>query len=113
MRPEDEERLRHMLDAAKEALSFAHGQPREKLNSDRKLVLALVKSIEIIGEAANNVTEDTRTELHSIPWLDIIGMRHRLVHAYFDVDLNVLWKTLKEDLPPLIIALEAIFRDGP
>ncbi len=73
----------------------------------------MVKAIEIIGEAANNVTEDTRTELHSVPWLDIIGMRHRLVHAYFDVDLNVLWKTLKEDLPPLSIALEDIFRDGP
>jgi uncharacterized protein with HEPN domain len=113
MQPEDEERLRHMLDAAKEALSFAHGQPKERLNSDRKLALALVKAIEIIGEAANNVTEETRTELRSVPWLDIIGMRHHLVHAYFDVDLNVLWKTLKEDLPPLIIALEVILGDSP
>lgn len=113
MRPEDEERLRHMLDAARETLSFARGQNRENLNYDRKLVLALVKALEIIGEAANHVSESTRSELIDIHWLDIVGMRHRLIHAYFDIDLNVLWKTLEADIPPLIAALEAVLEGSP
>lgn len=113
MQPEDEERLRHMLDAARETLSFARGKTRENLHQDRILTLAIVKSLEIIGEAANNVSENTRLILNEIQWLDIIGMRHRLVHAYFDIDLTVLWKTLAEDISPLIAALEAFFENRP
>ena len=108
MRPEDEERLRHMLDAAKEAMSFVEGRTRADLDRDRLLELGLVKEIEIIGEAAVSVTEAARALLPQIPWLDIIGMRHRLVHAYFDINLNVLWRTVQEDLPPLVAALEDI-----
>jgi uncharacterized protein with HEPN domain len=81
----------HMLDAAHEAISFVQGRTRVDLNSDRKLVLALVKSIEIIGEAAYQVSQATRDQLPDIPWDDIIGMRHRLVHAYFDINLDILW----------------------
>lgn len=63
--------------------------------------MALVKVIEIIGEAAFQVSGDTRRQLQGIPWDDIVGMRHRLVHAYFDINLDVLWKTVEEDLRPL------------
>jgi uncharacterized protein with HEPN domain len=108
MRPEDEERLRHMLDAAREALSFAAERTRADLDHDRLLELGLVKEVEIIGEAAAGVTDEVRAMLPQIPWLDIIGMRHRLVHAYFDINLNVLWRTVQEDLPPLVAALEDI-----
>lgn len=76
-------RLRHMLDAAHEAIAFANGRTRADLNVDRMLVLSLVKDIEIIGEAAFQISSDTRVQLPSVPWDDIIGMRHRLVHAYF------------------------------
>jgi len=97
-----------MLDAAHEAINFAQGKTRLDLDSDRKLVLALVKDIEIIGEAAFQISLSTRSQLLDIPWDDIIGMRHRLVHAYFDINLNILWQTVQDDLPPLIIELEHI-----
>ncbi|MDR4483692.1 MAG: HepT-like ribonuclease domain-containing protein [Nitrospirales bacterium] len=80
MREDDLIRFRHMLDAAREAVEFVRGRTRFDLNRDRQLVLALVKDIEIIGEAAYQVTTDTRDQTCGIPWNDMIGMRHRLVH---------------------------------
>jgi uncharacterized protein with HEPN domain len=105
---DDQVRLRHMLDAAEEAISFARGKSRSDLDSDRMLTLALVKSIEIIGEAAARVTPDGRAESPEIPWQDIIGMRNRLIHAYFDIDLDRVWDTVSDDLPPLVATLERI-----
>jgi len=108
MRKDDITRLRHMLDAAKEAHSFLIGKPRHALDTDRKLALALVKDIEIIGEAASRVSEPARAEYPAIPWPDIINMRNRLIHAYFDIDLDIVWDTVTKDLPPFISALEKI-----
>ena len=108
MRREDSIRFRHMLDAAKEAMSFAKNKTRKNLDNNRMLVLSLVKSIEIIGEAASKVTDETKKEFPEIPWANMIAMRNRLIHAYFDVDLDVLWGTIVDDLPPFIDALEKI-----
>jgi uncharacterized protein with HEPN domain len=110
MRKDDRIRLQHMLDAAREAIEFSIGKGREDLNQDRLLVLGLVKTIEIIGEAGYQVTDETRKKLPNIPWADIIGMRHRLVHAYFSINLDILWRTVQDDLPPLISALELALR---
>ena len=104
----DEVRLQHMLDAAKEAVEFAAGKLRKDLDSDRMLTLAITKSIEIIGEAASRVTEECKTENDNIPWNDISGMRNRLIHGYFDINLDIVWETVKEDLPALLIELEKI-----
>ena len=101
-------RLRHMFDAAKEAASFIQEEERASLDVDRKLVLALMKSIEITGEAATKITKECQENLSQIPWANIIGMRNRLIHAYFDVNLEILWKTVTEDLPGLIDELEKI-----
>jgi uncharacterized protein with HEPN domain len=101
-------RLRHMFDAAKEAMSFIQEEKRASLDADRKLVLALMKSVEIIGEAATKVTKECQEDLSQIPWPSIIGMRNRLIHAYFDVNLEILWKTVTEDIPNLIDELETI-----
>jgi uncharacterized protein with HEPN domain len=106
MQKDDVVRLRHMLDAAREAVEFAKGKRRDHLEGDRKLTLALVKDIEIIGEAAYQTSEDARRQLPEISWDDIVGMRHRLVHAYFDINLDILWRTVQQDLPPLIKMLE-------
>ena len=103
---DDEIRLRHMLDAAREAVSFARGRVRGDLETDRQLVLSLVKDIEIVGEAAAQITESTRMELSDIPWVRIVAMRNRLVHAYFNVNLDIVWQTVREDLPSLIASLE-------
>ena len=105
MRRDDGIRLRHMFDAANEAIGFARGCRREDLNDDRKLTLALVKDIEIIGEAACRISEESRREFPEIPWEDITGMRHRLVHAYFDINLDILWNTMRNDLPSLVSML--------
>ena len=106
MHKRDEIGLRHMLDACREAESFAQNRFREDLNCDRQLVLALIKDIEIVGEAATQVSEPPRTVLRQIPWDRIVGMRNRLAHAYFDINLDVVWNTVREDLPGLIAQLE-------
>lgn len=110
MQKDDQVRLRHMLEAAKEALSFAQNETRSSLDSDRKLELALVKSIEIIGEAAVKATDSCRRELPQIPWASIMGMRNRLIHAYFDLDRDILWNTIMDDLPSLVEELEQILK---
>ena len=101
-------RIRHILDAVREALSFTSGKTRLDLNTNRMLVLSLVKEIEIIGEAAGKVTEETKNKYKTIPWLDMIDMRNHLIHVYFEVDLDILWDTVVSDLPPLIKALDEI-----
>ena len=108
MRKDDSIRLHHMLDPAKEAESFSQDKTRSSLDTDRKLTLALVKCIEIIGEAGAKISNESREDLPQIPWSNIIGMRNRLIHAYFDINLDILWKTVIEDLPPLIAELEKI-----
>ena len=113
MRRDDEICVRHMLDAAREAVSFAQGRTRDDLSTDRQLVLALVKDIEIVGQAATRITEPTRRSLPEVPWERIIGMRHRLVHAYFDINLDIVWKTAREELPALIAMLEAAIPPEP
>jgi uncharacterized protein with HEPN domain len=105
MRKDDGVRLRHMRDASREAVGFAEGRHRSDLDDDTMLVFAMVKAIEIVGEAANQVSEATRAHLSDLPWADIVGMRHRLIHAYFDINLDILWRTVQNDLPPLITAL--------
>jgi uncharacterized protein with HEPN domain len=105
---DDAIRLRHMLDAAREALGFVRGRVRTDLNNDRMLVLSLVKEIEIIGEAAYQMSQGARYELQDVPWDDIIRMRHRLVHAYFDINLDILWSTAVYDLPALVHVLEPL-----
>ena len=113
MQLEDEERLRHMFDAAEEAISFAAGRGRADLDTDRILTLALVKGIEIIGEAAFRMSEEIREKFTQIPWPEIVGMRHRLIHAYFEIDHDILWETVTRNLPQLITALEAVFKANP
>ena len=87
-------RLRHMLDAALEAESFIEGKNRSDLSNDRKLELALVKCVEIIGEAASSVSKETRDNFPQIPWPDITGMRNRLIHAYFEINTEIVWQTV-------------------
>lgn len=99
---DDDTRLQHMLDAAEQAQTFMQGKRREDLDTDPMLLLAVIKAIEIVGEAAGKVTKARQTEIPQIPWPQIISMRNRLTHAYFDINTEVVWKTVTEDLPPLI-----------
>lgn len=108
MQPEDRVRLQHMLDAANDALEFASGQSRRSLDANRMLTLSIVKCIEIVGEAANHVSPASQKACPDIPWSDVIAMRHRLIHGYYDVDPDIVWDTVQEDLPPLITAIKKI-----
>lgn len=107
----DSTRLQHMLEAATEACEMIADATRISLDTDRKLSLALVRLIEIVGEAAANVSKDQQSQLSEIPWRSMVGMRNRIIHAYFDVDLDIVWKTVTEDLPPLIDELERILAE--
>jgi uncharacterized protein with HEPN domain len=108
MTPDDIERLRHMRDAAREALGFIEGRVADDLAHDRLLLLALVKEIEIIGEAAARVSPECRLAAEQIPWNKITAMRNRLTHGYFDWDLDVIWSTLQTNLPALLSELDRI-----
>lgn len=108
MRKDDLIRMQHMLEAAKEALSFTRGKQRKDLDSDRMLTLSIIKAIEMIGEAASKVTEESRNLHPEVPWSSIIAMRNRLIHVYFDVNLDRVWDTITDDLPPLIAILETV-----
>ena len=91
---------------------YTAGKQRIDLNTDRMLVLSLLRSVEIIGEAASRVSSDFQKQYPEVPWNQIIAMRNRLVHAYFDVDLDQVWDTVREDIPPLVIHLEKIVEKG-
>jgi uncharacterized protein with HEPN domain len=110
---DDSLRLLDMLSAAREARQFVAGKSEGDVRKDRVLTLALLKCVELIGEAAARVSEDTRAKCPHLPWADMVGMRNRLVHAYFDVDLSLLWTTVADDLPELIASLEAVVASKP
>ncbi len=100
-----------MADAIAAALRFSAGRSRADLDHDEMLLFALVRAIEIVGEAATKVSDATRSDV-AIPWPAVIGMRNRLVHAYFDIDRNILWATVTQSLPLLQAGLEAALAGG-
>ncbi|MHC4954539.1 MAG: HepT-like ribonuclease domain-containing protein [Planctomycetota bacterium] len=110
--PPDEVRLRHMLDAAQDAISFVEGRARDDLDHDRKLLFAVIQCVQIIGEAAARVSPQKQSAVSDIPWAAIIGMRNRLVHGYYDIDHDAVWGTLSKDLPPLVEALQRALGEG-
>lgn len=105
MYKDDLTRVRHILDAANDILDFTTGQSRSDLDTDRKLNLALVRLLEIIGEAANGISNEFQEMHPDIPWRQMSGMRNRLIHGYFDVNLDTVWVTVTQDIQPLVVAL--------
>jgi len=97
-----------MLDHAREAASLVKGKKRQDLDADRVLQLALVRLVEIVGEAAGRVSKDFQSKHPQIPWAQIVGTRNRLIHGYDIIDLDILWQTTTEDLPALIAELTRV-----
>jgi uncharacterized protein with HEPN domain len=108
MRDDDRVRILHMVDAAESVEQFAAGRKRGDLDTDRMLLFAIVRAIEVIGEAASKVTNETRAASPGIPWESIIGTRNRLIHGYFDIDLDIVWKTVTVEIPPLQSSLKQL-----
>lgn len=111
MPPEDRIRVLHMVEAAQTARRFVADRQCSDLDSDQMLLFALVRAIEIIGEAASRITVETRTANPAVPWQSIVAMRNRLIHVYFDIDRNIVWKTVTEELPPLLSLLGPIVQE--
>ena len=111
MNEDDRLRLQHMRDFAREVQSFIAGETRQSLDQDVRLVRALSMSIGIIGEAAANLTTEFRDTSPEIPWRSIIGMRNFLIHAYFNVDLDILWNTASISILQLLQQLETLLSD--
>jgi uncharacterized protein with HEPN domain len=109
MSPDDRWRVGHMIEAAEQALSFVAGRQAEDLQHDPMLCLALTRAVEIVGEAESKISTDGRAEMPEVPWHQIIGMRNRLVHAYFDINTRILWDTVQLALPPLLDQLKAAY----
>ncbi len=99
-------RLQHMLDAAQKAVQFSEGRQRADLDSDDMFSLAVVRLIEVVGEAASKIEEETQKRYPDIQWRSIISARNRLIHGYDDVDLDIVWSILTLDLPELVQQIE-------
>lgn len=110
MLSEDRIRLQHILEEAKEALLFVEGYLYNDFIKDNKTVHAVMRCIEIIGEAAAKLTNEYKEEHSSVPWNQIVGMRNHLIHVYFDVDHKTLWKTIQEDIPELISVFDKLLK---
>lgn len=109
----DHIRFQHMLDAAQAAIFHLSDRRREDLNNNRLLLNGVVRELEILGEAASQVTSETREQFTHLPWREMIGLRNRLIHAYFDVNNDAIWLVIKESLPPLVTQLEEILHNWP
>ena len=111
MQSEDKIRLQHILDEANEARQFIEGLSFDEFQEDGKTVRAVIRSIEVIGEAASKLSLDFRKDHPEVPWQKISGMRNRLIHVYFDIDHQIIWQTVKENLPPLIDQIKSILKN--
>ncbi|OYU32976.1 MAG: hypothetical protein CFE39_00575 [Comamonadaceae bacterium PBBC2] len=111
MRAEDRIRLLHMEEAAQAAMQFVSGRQRSDLQTDQMLLFAVLRAIEVIGEAASKVSDEVRMNATNIPWKAIVGMRNRLVHAYFDVDTDMVWETVQMEIPTVLTRLQALLGD--
>ena len=108
MPPEDRIRSVHMIEAAETACNFVAGRVRGDLDTDQMLFFALVRALEIVGEAASKLSAATRRSSADVPWNLIISMRNRVVHAYFDIDHEIVWKTATEELPEVLPKLRTL-----
>jgi len=101
-----------MIEAGETALRFLGNLTSEDLKDDQKALFAIIRAVEIMGEASARVSDETRKKHSQIPWRDITAMRNRLIHGYFDVDTDIVWNTVSNEIPTLIHYLKAI-TDAP
>ncbi len=103
--------LQDILQAAKDAIEFAGDADLDEFCEDKQMVYAVVRALEIIGEAASQIPASVRSRYLDVPWSEMIGMRNKVIHEYFGVDLDVVWQTVRRDLPPLRRVIERIIAD--
>ncbi len=110
---DDRIRMQHMLDASRQAMEFVSGRERKDLEDDPMLRRAVKDCVQEIGEAAARVTDAGRARVPDLPWTQIVGMRHRIVHVYYAIDTDALWEVVERDLPILTSLLESALLRWP
>jgi len=100
-KPRDQERLKHMVEAIDHVFEFVEGKSFDTFKEDKILRFAVIKNLEIVGEAAYLLTKDFKSAHSEVEWNDIIGMRHILVHSYYEIKDEIIWETIQTDLQPL------------
>lgn len=111
MQPEDRTRILHMIEAAEAVSVFVTSRSRGDLDTDLMLLFALVRAVEVFGEAAAKVSASMKAASSEIPWPQIVATRNRLIHAYFDIDRNILWRAATEEVPALLPRLRDLIRE--
>jgi uncharacterized protein with HEPN domain len=109
----DRERLKHMLEAGRDAVQIAQGRQRSDLDTDIMLRHALAHCVEVVGEAAARVTDLGRSRVPDLPWPRMVGMRHILVHSYYQIDHDAVWRVVIEHIPGMITLLEQCLAQWP
>jgi uncharacterized protein with HEPN domain len=111
MENKDRVRLRHIIDSCNAIQKYMEGRKRADLSSNRMLMAAVIRELEIIGEAVTVLSSDFKLRHNHMPWKDMSGMRNRLIHAYFNVNPDVVWKTISIDVPILLKAVHEILEN--
>ncbi|MBC8154471.1 MAG: DUF86 domain-containing protein [Bacteroidetes bacterium] len=106
----DKARIEHMLESIKQIQQFTEGVAYDAYKQDLKLRLALTRLVEILGEAADYVSEDTKLRFADVEWILLSRVRNILIHEYFGVDYDIIWDSIQRDIPPLRIKLETILK---
>ena len=106
-------RVGHILDAIGKIQRYTAGQTNESFATDERTVDAVVRNFQVLGEAARHVPVEVQSKYPEIPWSIMQGMRHILVHDYFKVKVDIVWRTIQTDLPNLIAPLQRILNENP
>ncbi len=111
MQSKDNIRLQHILEEAHEACKFIKGYSYEDFIKEGKTVRAIIRSVEVIGEAASKISKGFKDDHPEVPWNKIIGMRNHLIHVYFDIDYKTVWQTIQKDIPDLILVIKGLLNE--
>lgn len=103
--------IQDIIDSIAESGDFVHGMSYESFTGDKRTVNAVIRSLEVIGEAAKNVPQNMRDRYPDIPWKKMAGMRDKLIHEYFGIDLEIVWQVIANELPPLQPRLKKMLED--